>query len=105
METFEDENPFETDDRISSETSSASKVDISEPNSPSPNIARPLSQSPTSFSANKTFSTQGSSKQPTTFKSDYCCTRDRWLHSEQDVEITVSASSMKLVPLLPDPES
>jgi len=97
METFEDENPFETDDRISSETSSTLKVDISEPNSPPPNIVRALSQSPTGPSTNKPISPRGASKLPATFKSDYCCTRDRWLHSEQDIEIIVSVSLLRLL--------
>ncbi|KAH7927855.1 hypothetical protein BV22DRAFT_1117956 [Leucogyrophana mollusca] len=86
--TFEDDNPFETDaDRLSSETSSTSKVNISAPSSPPPHPSRLLS--PTSPS--RPFPSPGSNRQPqTTFKSDFCCGRDRWLHSGEDVEILIT---------------
>ncbi|KAH7914639.1 hypothetical protein BJ138DRAFT_1143565 [Hygrophoropsis aurantiaca] len=84
---LEDDNPFETDaDRLSSETSSTSKVNISAPSSPPPHPARLLSPA----SPSRPFPSPGSNRQPqTTFKSDFCCTRDRWLHSGEDIEILI----------------
>ncbi|KAF7964993.1 hypothetical protein HWV62_1166 [Athelia sp. TMB] len=89
MDAFEDDNnPFETEDRVTSETSSASKVDISEPNSPPPNLARALSQSPTV--ADKALP-PGPQKPPAPApRTEFCCSRDRWLHSGQDVEILIT---------------
>ncbi|KIJ61987.1 hypothetical protein HYDPIDRAFT_158579 [Hydnomerulius pinastri MD-312] len=88
MDTFEDENPFENDiERVPSETSSTSKVNISAPSSPPPNTARLLS--PTSPS-NRPFPSPGTNRHPQpTYKSDFCCNRDRWLHSGEDVEILI----------------
>ncbi|KIM68080.1 hypothetical protein SCLCIDRAFT_106509 [Scleroderma citrinum Foug A] len=90
MEAFEDDNPFENDvDRISSETSSTSKVDISAPASPPSQIARQLS--PTFSHQSTPFPSSGTSKQPQAMdKSDFCCNRDRWLHSGDDVEIIIT---------------
>lgn len=87
MDTFEDDNPFENDiDRVSSETSSTSKVNISAPSSPPPNTA--LLHSP-----NKPFSSPGTQRQPQqSYRSDFCCYRDRWLHSGEDAEILVCAN-------------
>ena len=88
MDTFEDENPFESEDQVLSETSSTSRVDISEPNSPSAKIARALSQSPP---INKSFPLQRQATTPTAAdKTDFCCSRDRWLHSGDEFEIRVS---------------
>ncbi|KAJ7149532.1 hypothetical protein C8R43DRAFT_1096921 [Mycena crocata] len=90
MEAFEDENPFESDsDRLTSATSSPSKVDLSEPPSPPPNPSRQLS--PTSPTLTRPFPSPGTHRQPqATFKSDFCCTRDRVLHSGDDVEILIT---------------
>lgn len=84
MDTFEDDNPFENDiDRVSSETSSTSKVNISAPSSPPSNPAQLLSP-------NKQSPSHASQRQPPqTFKGDFCCYRDRWLHSGEDAEILV----------------
>ena len=88
MDTFEDENPFESEDQVLSETSSTSRVDISEPNSPSAKIARALSQSPP---INKSFPLQRQATTPTAAdKTYFCCSRDRWLHSGDEFEIRVS---------------
>ncbi|KAF8884989.1 hypothetical protein BD779DRAFT_1534905 [Infundibulicybe gibba] len=77
MDTFEDENPFDQDgDRISSEASSTSKVDLSEPPSPPPHPSRQLSPASPNPSA--------------PFKSDFCCMRDRLLHSGDDIEILIT---------------
>ncbi|KAH0836572.1 hypothetical protein J3R83DRAFT_8272 [Lanmaoa asiatica] len=86
MDTFEDDNPFENDiDRVSSETSSTSKVNISAPSSPPPNSAR--LQSP-----NQPYPSPGTQRQPQqTSRSDFCCYRDSWLHSGEDAEILVCA--------------
>ncbi|KAG6919002.1 hypothetical protein DXG01_010241 [Tephrocybe rancida] len=85
MDTFEDENPFDQDaEHISSETSSTSKVDLSAPSSP-PNPSRQLTPS---SPLSRPFPSPGSHKQPqATFKNDFCCVRDRYLHSGDDVEI------------------
>ncbi|KAG5652043.1 hypothetical protein H0H81_006493 [Sphagnurus paluster] len=83
MDTFDDENPFE--EHIPSEASSASKVDLSAPSSP-PFPAGQLS--PPTSPLTRPFPSPGSHRQPqTAFKSDFCCARDRYLHSGEDVEI------------------
>ncbi|KAG0709155.1 hypothetical protein DFH29DRAFT_793577 [Suillus ampliporus] len=89
MDNFEDENPFETDaDRVPSETSSTSKVNISAPSSP-PHPARVLS--PTSPALSRPFPSSGTNRHPqTTYKSDFCCGRDQWLHSGEDLEILIT---------------
>ena len=90
MEQFEDENPFEGEvERIPSEDSSASQVDVSEPSSPKPyHPARLLS--PTSPNFTSQFPSPGSHKHTQSVsKSDFCCARDRVLHSGEDVEIVV----------------
>ncbi|KAJ7623458.1 hypothetical protein FB45DRAFT_925738 [Roridomyces roridus] len=76
MEAFEDENPFESDsDRLTSALSSPTKVDLSEP--PSPPLNPTGQRSPTSPNLSRPFPSPGSHKQSqTTFKSDFCCTRD-----------------------------
>ncbi|KAJ7880313.1 hypothetical protein B0H14DRAFT_2707385 [Mycena olivaceomarginata] len=93
MEAFEDENPFESDsDRLTSATSSPDKIDLSEPPSPPQNPSRQLS--PTSPTFTRPFPSPGSARQPqATFpnpKSDFCCQRDRFLHSGDDVEILIT---------------
>ncbi|KAK0467301.1 uncharacterized protein EV420DRAFT_1508067 [Desarmillaria tabescens] len=87
MDAFDDENPFETDaDRVSSEASSTSKVDISEPPSP-PNVSRRFSSS---ASAKGSAYPSSSRQVQSNYKSDFCCTRDRVLHSGDDVEIIIT---------------
>ncbi|KAJ7576859.1 hypothetical protein C8J56DRAFT_971790 [Mycena floridula] len=92
MDTFDNENPFEEidSDRIpSSETSSGSKVDLSEPPSPAANLSRQLS--PVSPQFNRPFPSPGSHRQPqSNSKSDFCCGRDRFLHSGEDVEVLIT---------------
>ncbi|KAL1746821.1 hypothetical protein HDZ31DRAFT_80959 [Schizophyllum fasciatum] len=85
MDAFEDENPFEVDaDRIESESSSTSKVDISNPPSPPMNPSRQLA----SPSLDRAFPSVGTQRQTTmNYNSDYCCARDRDLHSGDDLEI------------------
>lgn len=101
MEAFEDENPFESDsDRLTSATSSPDKIDLSEPPSPPQNPSRQLS--PTSPTFTRPFPSPGSARQPqATFpnpKSDFCCQRDRFLHSGDDVEILVRAGALPFRP-------
>ncbi|KAI0319621.1 hypothetical protein OF83DRAFT_1109236 [Amylostereum chailletii] len=94
MDAFEDENPFSSDPPLSS-ASSASHVDVSAPSSPpaqqsrmpsSPGFVAPGSP-PTS---RPPFPSPGSGAFPKqTDKSDYCCHRDQWLHSGEDVEILI----------------
>jgi len=93
MDNYEDENPFETDvDHVPSETSSTSKVNISASSSP-PSSAR-LLLSPTSPAVSRPFPSPGTTRHPQmAYKSDYCCIRDQWLHSGEDVEILVRRSS------------
>ncbi|GLB41710.1 putative protein with phoX homologous domain, present in p47phox and p40phox [Lyophyllum shimeji] len=88
MDTFEDENPFDQGtENISSETSSNSKVDLSAPSSP-PFATRQL---PPSSPLSRPFPSPGSHRQPQTrSKSDFCCARDRYLHSGEDVEILIT---------------
>lgn len=86
MDTFDDENPFE--EHIPSEASSVSKVDLSAPSSP-PFPAGQLS--PPTSPLTRPFPSPGSHRQPqTAFKSDFCCARDRYLHSGEDVEILIT---------------
>lgn len=89
MDTFEDENPFDVDsDRIHSEDSSAHRVQVSEPSTPP---ARTLSPTLSANGATRpTFPSSGSHRQPQAYKNDFCCARDQWLHSGEDVEILVS---------------
>ena len=92
MEAFEDENPFEAEGgQLHSETSSPANVNFSEPSSPPTNAYnRVLSPQPGSPSVSKpTFPSPGSHRLPQPYKSDYCCARDHWLHSGEDVEILV----------------
>ncbi|KAI6023754.1 hypothetical protein BKA83DRAFT_4263393 [Pisolithus microcarpus] len=90
MEAFEDDNPFENDvDRLSSEASSTSRVNISAPSSPPPSTAHLVS--PTISHQSRPFPSPGTSRQPQPmYKSDFCCNRDRWLHSGGDVEILIT---------------
>ncbi|KAI0924016.1 hypothetical protein AcW1_006799 [Taiwanofungus camphoratus] len=92
MEAFEDDNPFETEpEHIPSDTSSSSKVAVSEPSSPPSQPSRILTSPPMSPPAKRpTFPSSGSHRQPQTYKSDFCCTRDQWLHSGEDVEILIT---------------
>ncbi|KAK7445399.1 Sorting nexin, cytoplasm-to-vacuole targeting pathway/endosomal sorting [Stygiomarasmius scandens] len=86
MEAFDDENPFDNgSDRPPSEDSSALRVDISEPSSPPPQQLSPV-QSPQS----RPFPSPGSHKQQPKYKSDFCCARDRILHSGEDIEILIT---------------
>jgi sorting nexin-41/42 len=90
MDTFEEDldNPF-TEIEPTSETSSTSKVNISEPPSPLPAAARQLS--PTAAQFNRPFPSPGSQRQSQPYsKVDFCCARDRVLHSDEEVEILVS---------------
>ncbi|KDR67973.1 hypothetical protein GALMADRAFT_257496 [Galerina marginata CBS 339.88] len=87
LDDFEDENPFDQD-AIPSETSSTSQVALYEPPSPT-HPSRQLS--PTSANMNRPpFPSPGSHRQAhTNYKTDFCCARDRVLHSGEDVEILI----------------
>lgn len=109
MADFDDHNPFRNDDDIVHtipipDSPEGSDVDLSsEPSTPPAHPARiPAASgtSPTSPGINRGFTSPpssahtqtaftGRSPQPA-FKSDFCCPRDRWLHSGEDVEIQVS---------------
>ena len=86
MDDLEDDNPFDQDaENITSETST-SKLDLSEP--PSPPL--PSHHLSASSPLGRPFPSPGSHKQPQmSFKSDFCCARDRVLHSGEDIEILV----------------
>lgn len=88
MEAFEDENPFESEPERLQSDSSSSRANISALSSPVPQEAR-VSSPPTSPRRQNAFPSPGSHRQPQAFKSDFCCARDRWLHSGEDVEIMV----------------
>lgn len=94
MEAFEDENPFESEPaRIRSphSDSSSSRIDISGMSSPEiGSHSATLRSPPTSPSRRSAFPSPGSHRQPQVNKSDFCCGRDHWLHSGEDVEILVS---------------
>lgn len=92
MEPFEDENPFSTADPPLSSASSNSHVDVSAPPSPA-NLAFALPSSPTTHTGTQSLRgglpSQGTSR-PLTSKSDFCCVRDKWIHSGEDVEILIT---------------
>ncbi|KAJ3745478.1 hypothetical protein DFH05DRAFT_1396229 [Lentinula detonsa] len=91
MEASDDENPFDTEsDRIQSEASSTSRVDISNPPSPPFNPSRQLSSETTN--SERPFPAQAPRRQSQqlNFKSDFCCARDRILHSGEDIEILIT---------------
>lgn len=95
MEAFEDENPFETEGgHLHSEPSSPANVNLSEPSSPPTNVfSGVLSSQPGSPSVSKpAFPSPGSHRLPQPYKSDYCCARDHWLHSGENIEITVRSA-------------
>ncbi|OCH85791.1 hypothetical protein OBBRIDRAFT_890941 [Obba rivulosa] len=91
MEHFDDENPFESEpERLQSDTSSAN-VTVSQPSSPPMHPARVLASPPSSPSSRRpVFPSSGSHRQPQMHKSDFCCARDQWLHSGEDVEILIA---------------
>ncbi|KAF8075075.1 hypothetical protein FPV67DRAFT_1475906 [Lyophyllum atratum] len=88
MDTFEDENPL------------TRMLNISRPRRPQhPRLIyqhRPhhpflRASSHPSSPLSRPFPSPGSHRQPqTTFKSDFCCARDRYLHSGEDVEILIT---------------
>ncbi|TDL23665.1 hypothetical protein BD410DRAFT_746379 [Rickenella mellea] len=88
MSDFEDENPFQTEaDDVSSVT--VSHVEISAPSSPPSHPSRILS-SPSSPTVTRPVLSSPPQKQPQqTFKTDFCCGLDRWLHSGEDIEISI----------------
>ncbi|KAF5355324.1 hypothetical protein D9758_006030 [Tetrapyrgos nigripes] len=90
MEAFDDENPFDTGvERTPSEDSMGVRVDISEPSSPPFPASKQLS--PVQSTQTRPFPSPGSHKQPqANFKSDFCCTRDRVLHSGEEIEILIT---------------
>ncbi|KAI0060944.1 hypothetical protein BV25DRAFT_1806376 [Artomyces pyxidatus] len=94
MEAYEDENPFSSDPPMSS-ASSTSHVNVSAPSSPPAyNAALPSSPTrngPESPTLRPPFPSQGSGSSPrvSPAKSDFCCVRDQWLHSGEDVEILI----------------
>ncbi|CAL1714951.1 unnamed protein product [Somion occarium] len=91
MDPYETENPFEEDtDRVQSEASSAYRVNLSAPSSP-PSQSSRIPSSPSLGSASRpAFPSSGSHRQPQAYKSDFCCTRDQWLHSGEEVEIVIT---------------
>lgn len=109
MSDLDEHNPFQTpfqtdaDDAHSDPDSPAnsnsnSNVDLSsEPATPPAHPTRILASPPSSPGINRGFASGQSptSKQAVykapqpAFKSDFCCARDRWLHSGEDVEIQV----------------
>ncbi|KAF7308683.1 Sorting nexin-41 [Mycena chlorophos] len=84
MDAFEEDmNPFEDSERTSSPPV---HIDLSNPPSP-PSVPRQLS--PTT--PTNPFPSPGTHRAPpSTFKSDFCCTRDRVLHSGDDIEILIT---------------
>ncbi|KAI0285903.1 hypothetical protein BGY98DRAFT_943951 [Russula aff. rugulosa BPL654] len=96
MEPFEDENPFSTADPPLSSASSNSHVDVSAPSSPL-NHALTLPPSPLRIAIQTSplrtgLPSQGSGHSPRApaSKNDFCCIRDHWLHSGEDVEILIT---------------
>lgn len=97
MEGFEDENPFENEG-LQSPPSSTSRIDSSEPSSPPTTYSSGLEAAATPSSPSRPhFPSSGSHRLPQAYKNDYCCVRDQWLHSGEDVEILVRAPFPTLV--------
>ncbi|KAJ8094667.1 Sorting nexin, cytoplasm-to-vacuole targeting pathway/endosomal sorting [Marasmius tenuissimus] len=83
MEGFDDENPFEN---VSSQSSSTAQLDVSEPSSPPSNPAQQLSPK----SPSRPFPSHGSHRQAKDNpKTEFCCGRDRALHSGEEIEILI----------------
>ena len=103
MEAFEDDNPFESEPERLPSDGSSSQVNVSGVSSPdlSTQPTR-VSSAPTSPSKRNTFPSLGSHRQPQAYKSDFCCGRDHWLHSGEDVEILVSIPIVYLPQPLPE---
>ena len=96
MSDFEDHNPFQSNvEEVHSDLESSSNVDLnSEPSTPPAHPAR-IPTSPTSPGTNRNFVATQTIRQAAyrppqqNFKSDFCCARDRWLHSGEDTEVQV----------------
>ncbi|KAH6916121.1 sorting nexin-41 [Coprinopsis sp. MPI-PUGE-AT-0042] len=88
MDGFEDANPFEHDaEIITSESSSISREAVYEEEPP--RLAHAESGS-TSTSDRPLFPSAGSHRQPPSqFKTDFCCSLDRYLHVNDDFEIRI----------------
>ncbi len=86
LNDFDDENPFEQESHR--EESSTPPVAIYEPSSPHrpTQILSPLTQN----TNRPPFPSTGSHKsQSVNYKTDFCCSSDRYLHSGDDFEILV----------------
>ncbi|KAJ2919453.1 hypothetical protein MD484_g897, partial [Candolleomyces efflorescens] len=91
MEGFEDENPFEQDaEHIPSETSS---VAIFEPSSSPPPHSGAVS--PTSPQHHQSFRGPEPQTHAASNRTDFCCTRDRYLHANDDAEIAQIVDALK----------
>ncbi|KAI0343128.1 hypothetical protein BDW22DRAFT_1329370 [Trametopsis cervina] len=88
METFEDENPFENEG-LKSSVPSPARIDLSTPTSPTDTF-KGTPSSPPASSDRPPFPSSGSHRLPQAYKNDYCCIRDQWLHSGEDVEILIT---------------
>ncbi|KAI0084499.1 hypothetical protein BDY19DRAFT_898508 [Irpex rosettiformis] len=87
MEAFEEGNPFDNEG-LQSKSPSESGMNLSEPSSP-PTAYQSTPSSPPSSSNRPHFPSSGSHRLPQAYKNDYCCQRDQWLHSGEDVEISI----------------
>ncbi|KAI0820380.1 hypothetical protein BC628DRAFT_868312 [Trametes gibbosa] len=90
MDAYEDENPFENEpERLQQSDSSSSRANVSNVSSPVAQQESRAVSPPTSPNRRNAFPSPGSHRQPQAFKSDFCCARDRWLHSGEEAEILI----------------
>lgn len=89
MDTFEDDNPFDQENvHVIPPNSSSVRLDFSEPSSPRIQSASHLPVSPSPDpqfpSPESKIKVQGNLN-----KTDFCCNRDRYLHSGENTDILV----------------
>lgn len=95
MSDFEDDNPFKADGEDAPSENESHVVDLSAPSTPPSHPARILSPPISSPPLNRTIRPQTAPQRPAhnAPKAEYCCAKDRWLHSGEDVEIQVCLAS------------
>lgn len=91
MDDFEGENPFAEDENAAAPTASAPDALSSpqEPEVPSP-VAQAVQQSPPAPPPPLLSPVSPRKQNQSQFKDEYCCARDRDLHSGDDLEILVN---------------
>ncbi|KAI0788801.1 hypothetical protein C8Q75DRAFT_767993 [Abortiporus biennis] len=89
MDVFEEENPFDTLPERS-QSDNLPGFDESSTSALSSSLNLQTSPIPSSTPTHTSFPSPGTHRQPQAFKDDFCCARDQWLHSGEDVEILIT---------------